>query len=101
MENMQVIIDEAKRLSSLVGDLLDLSRLQSGTSELHMERFDLTDEVEGIIERFSKFSEPEGYTVLFENKNGHILVASLLKPYSLLARAWVILCGKAYKPSSA
>lgn len=73
-ENMQVIIDEAKRLSTLVGDLLDLSRLQSGTSDLNIERFDLTDEVSGIIERFQKFSEPEGYTVSFINDNGHILV---------------------------
>lgn len=73
-ENMQVIIDEAKRLSTLVGDLLDLSRLQSGTSDLNIERFDLTDEVSGIIERFQKFSEPEGYSVAFINDNGHILV---------------------------
>lgn len=73
-ENMQVIIDEAKRLTSLVADLLDLSRMQSGTSELHIERFDLTDEIAGIIDRFSKFSEPEGYTVVFENTAGHVLV---------------------------
>lgn len=66
-ENMQVIIDEARRLSSLVGDLLDLSRLQSGTGETHFERFSLTAETKSIVQRFSKFAEPEGYAVAYEN----------------------------------
>lgn len=66
-ENMQVIIDEARRLSSLVADLLDLSQLQSGTGELHLGPFSLTAEAEEIVARFSKFSEPEGYAVAFKN----------------------------------
>lgn len=64
-ENMQVIIDEAKRLTLLVSDLLDLSRLQSGTQELHSSRFNLTEEAQEAIRRFAKFSEPEGITVPF------------------------------------
>ncbi|MDL2254534.1 HAMP domain-containing histidine kinase, partial [Ruminococcaceae bacterium OttesenSCG-928-I18] len=65
-ENMQVIIDEANRLSSLVGDLLDLSRLQSGTAELHFERLCLTDEIRSIISRFQKLSATEGTLVRLE-----------------------------------
>ena len=30
-ENVQIIIDEAKRLTTLVNDVLDISKLQSGT----------------------------------------------------------------------
>ncbi|MFV0413903.1 MAG: sensor histidine kinase [Oscillospiraceae bacterium] len=64
-ENMQVIIDEAKRLTSLVNDLLDLSRLQSGTQEIYFEEINLTQTVRDIISRFAKFSEPEGFVVRF------------------------------------
>ncbi len=66
-ENMQVIIDEARRLTSLVADLLDLSQLQSGTGEMHLERVNLTEEVAAIIARFAKFSGPEGFSVAFEH----------------------------------
>lgn len=33
-ENAQIIIDEARRLATLVNDLLDLSKLQSGSQEI-------------------------------------------------------------------
>jgi len=72
-ENMQVIIDETKRLISLVNDLLDLSRLQSGTVEMRFVRFDLSAETEKIIGRFSKLCEQEGYAIHFE-REGSIFV---------------------------
>lgn len=65
-ENVQVIIDEAQRLSVLVGDLLDLSRVQSGTQEMNPEVFDLKQETADIVARFSKLAEPEGFRVSFE-----------------------------------
>lgn len=65
-ENMQVIIDESKRLTSLVSDLLDLSRLQSGVQPLQITRYNLTQGTRAIIGRFAKFCEQEGYIILFE-----------------------------------
>jgi signal transduction histidine kinase len=65
-ENMQVIIDESKRLTSLVSDLLDLSRLQSGTGRMEFTRFNLTEDTKNIIGRFAKLCEQEGFTILFE-----------------------------------
>lgn len=44
-ENAQIIIDEAKRLTGLVHDLLDLSRLQAGEKMLSLEKFNLTEAV--------------------------------------------------------
>lgn len=41
-ENVQVIIDEAKRLSSLVNDVLDISKLQSGAQALTITAFNLS-----------------------------------------------------------
>ena len=66
-ENVQVIIDEATRLSSLVNDLLDISRLQAGTSKISREEYNITDSVRSIISRFDKLKENEGYDINFED----------------------------------
>lgn len=65
-ENAQIIIDETARLTSLVNDVLDLSRFQSGTMELHCEPFSLTDAVQRVLSRYHKLIERGGYTVTFE-----------------------------------
>lgn len=64
-ENLQVIVDESKRLSLLVNDLLELSRLQSKTLEMHVEYFNLTEMVDDIIGRFSKFCKKDNYQIEF------------------------------------
>ena len=53
-ENVQVIIDEAKRLTTLVNDVLDISKLQSGTQTLHRTDFSLTESIRKILERYTK-----------------------------------------------
>lgn len=64
-ENVQVIIDETERLSVLVSDLLDMSKLQAGAIELERSEFELTQLVREIIERFNKLMATEGYTIRF------------------------------------
>ncbi|MBQ8552542.1 MAG: HAMP domain-containing histidine kinase [Clostridia bacterium] len=64
-ENVQIIIDEARRLSSLVNDVLDISKLQSGTQELDITEFNLTETVREVIGRFSRLTEQDGYTIEF------------------------------------
>lgn len=64
-ENMQIIIDETARLSSLVGEVLDFSRLQSGSLPMTIAPFDLTAALEGIVQRIDKLVESDGYRVSF------------------------------------
>ncbi len=64
-ENVQVIIDEANRLTSLVNDVLDISRLQSGEQRLDCEPFNLTETVRQTIERYNKLKERSGYIIDF------------------------------------
>ena len=65
-ENVQVIIDEATHLSELVNDLLDLSRLQSGTHMPQKEVFDLTESVCAVLHRYDKLTAHDGYRIVFE-----------------------------------
>ncbi|MBQ8859141.1 MAG: HAMP domain-containing histidine kinase [Clostridia bacterium] len=61
-ENVQVIIDEAKRLSELVNDLLQLSRYQAGGAELHTDIFDMDTTVTETVERYRQMMGGRGYT---------------------------------------
>ena len=65
-ENVQVIIDETERLSRLVNDLLDMSKLQAGAIELEPREFELTELIQHIIVRFNKLMATEGYTIDFQ-----------------------------------
>lgn len=64
-ENLQIIIDESKRLSSLVTDILDMSKFESGTVKLDVREFDLTQTVSDTIERFKRLIEKEGFEFEF------------------------------------
>ena len=66
-ENIQVVIDETTRLSELVSDLLDLSKIQSGSRKAVFEEFDLTAAVEEIMKRYDAFTAHQGYHITFES----------------------------------
>ena len=46
---MQIVLDETRRLSKLVGSLLNLSRLENGESPLAMSHFDLHETIRRVI----------------------------------------------------
>lgn len=63
-ENMQIIIDESARLTSLVNDMLELSRLEGGKRELKKSEFSLTESVKGTVKRFAGLTERNGYRII-------------------------------------
>ena len=65
-ENMQIIIDETERMSRMVNEVLDFSRLRAGTLEMNMAPFNLTDAVRKTADRIARMTAAEGYTVTFE-----------------------------------
>lgn len=72
-ENVQIIIDEAKRLTTLVNDILDISKLQSGTQKITLEKFNLTQSIRDILQRYTKLKEQDGYKLKFIS-NGDVWV---------------------------
>ena len=62
-KHAQVIVDEADRLSSLVSDVLDLSKLQSGLQTLNLTTVDMSSYLQEIVERFDCMRETDGYEV--------------------------------------
>ena len=64
-ENMQVVIDETERLSELVNSLLDLSMLQSGSTQPTLAPFNLTNTVRDSITRYDALVRHRGYRIDF------------------------------------
>lgn len=64
-ENAQAIIDESERLSNLVNDMLDLSKIQAGARTLQLEEFSITQTVSETLERYEKLIMQGGYKIEF------------------------------------
>lgn len=60
-KQLDVIVDETDRLSLLIGDMLDLSRLQAEAVTFTKQQFNLSDTLERICKRYEYFKE-KGYT---------------------------------------
>ncbi len=65
-ENLQVVIDETARLTSLVNDVLDISKIQSGTQTFEKKRVCITDIAENAMIRYAKLMTG-GYDISFEH----------------------------------
>lgn len=63
--HLQVIIDETDRLTALVNDILDLSKLENGSQKLEMKEIDATTWMTDIIARYKGVSEQMGYHISF------------------------------------
>lgn len=63
-KNLKIIIDETDRLSLLVNDILDLSKIES-SQDLELENFNICQMIQSILERFSVMTQ-QGYTFSVE-----------------------------------
>ena len=78
-ENMQVIIDEATRLSSLVKDLIDISVIQNGTTKVTLKTYNLTDSILEIFKRYTKLIEQNEFKLDFVHDNDVYIYADEMK----------------------
>ncbi len=66
-KHAQVIVDEADRLTSLVNDVLDLSKIQSGIRALQFKTVDVSAYLEELVSRFDYLS---GYHFVLDIEEG-------------------------------
>ncbi len=63
--HLQIIIEETDRLTALVNDILDLSKLENGSQKLELRSVDVTEWLGDIISRYKGVSEKMGYHIHF------------------------------------
>lgn len=78
-KHLKVIIDETDRLSSLVNDILDLSKLQAGVTEINRSVFDLSERLSGVISRFDILKENDGIIIELHADAGIMINADITK----------------------
>lgn len=90
-KHTQVIIDESDRLTALINDVLNLSKIRSGMDTLKVREFDLSEVVETVLERFGYLTETQGYTIVSELDGGLCTTADIEKieqvVYNLIGNA--------------
>lgn len=95
-EQSQIIMDETKRLTSLVNDVLDISNIETGIEKLNKTNYNLTESLEKTINRIDKLVKNEGYQLDFVNDEEVYLLADEVKItqafYNLLLNA-ITHCG--------
>ena len=62
---MKVITGEAERLSLMVEELLDFSRIQNGRLKMMMEKIDVTAEVEEAVLMYTERAKREGIELIY------------------------------------
>ena len=72
--DVQTIIEEVDRLTNLVNDILDLSKMNSIQEELMIEDFDLITLIQNIIKRYDVLHETEKYEFIFNYPKDSIVV---------------------------
>lgn len=69
-KGLQVIMRETGRLSDMVEELLDFSRIESGRMTLHTELFDLRSELSDIAEIYRAKADKHGVTLCINQPDG-------------------------------
>ena len=78
-EHIGIIIEESDRLSALVNDILDLSKLESGTVEINLSKFSITKKIHEIMGRYTLLSEHNGYKFFVTAESDFEIEADVIK----------------------
>lgn len=68
-EQTRVIMDETRRLTALVNDVLDISKLESDMERLAATRFNLTLNIRETVERVQELLKNESFNITFTHNS--------------------------------
>jgi signal transduction histidine kinase len=72
-EQTQTIMDETKRLTTLVNDILDISKLENEMEQLNISHYNLTQNISETVKTTEKLLEKEGFEIKLSH-NGDVYV---------------------------
>lgn len=78
-ESLKVIMDETSRLTSLVNDVMDVSKLESGEMTLNKIEYCITEDIEEIIQRLNSMVHKDKYNIKFERDEKINIFADKIK----------------------
>lgn len=66
-KHLDTIIEETDRLSFLVNDILDISKIESGRTEFDFQPINLNDCVNEVLKKLNVLRERDGYNFIFNS----------------------------------
>lgn len=75
VKQAQIIIDETDRLTALINEVVELSKLESGVIELNKCVFDVSDRLNETVHRFRIMEETKGYEFTADVEEGVLVNA--------------------------
>lgn len=73
-KGINVIVNESERLTVLVEELLDFSRMENGKMSLKISRIDIVKELSDVIEAIQERAEREKIQIISDISAGHIYI---------------------------
>lgn len=73
-KGINVIVNESERLTQLVEELLDFSRMENGKMSLKISRIDIVKELSDVIEAIQERAEREKIQIVSNISAGHIYI---------------------------
>lgn len=64
-EQTQIVMNETQRLTTLVNDVLDISKFETRTQQLSVSEFNITKSIKSTTERIAELIKKDGYQLSF------------------------------------
>lgn len=83
-EHIDVIIEESDRLTALVNNMLELSKLESGNAELNLSGFSVHKFLDDVLKRYTILIERDGYNIEVIKSEDKLVLADFDKMSQVL-----------------
>lgn len=90
-EQTQIIMDETKRLKTLVNDVLDIAKLESGIQGLNLSNYSLTKSVKATTERIAELVKKNGYCFSFIQDKEVFIKRFLQNKFEFLSHPYILI----------